>query len=121
MARYGKLSCRALFVLSGADVLHISVETDTDGTVVRMAGRLAGESLKEATKVCFTDDPPQLIDASELRSADADGLAFLATILDGGFAGVAFGAGASPPQGQAADRARQDRRKENMKRREFVK
>ena len=65
-------------------MLCITAETDTDGTVVRMVGRLAGEFLEEATRVCFTDEPPLLIDVSELQSADTDGLAFLATILDGG-------------------------------------
>ena len=65
-------------------VLRITVESDADGPVVRMAGRLAGDFLEEARRVCFTDKPHLLIDASELQSADADGIAFLAAILDGG-------------------------------------
>jgi hypothetical protein len=65
-------------------VLRITVEPDADGSVVRMAGRLAGEVLEEAERVCFTDKPHLLIDARKLQGADADGIAFLATILDGG-------------------------------------
>ncbi len=65
-------------------MLRITVVTDTDGTVVRMVGQLAGECLEEATRVCFSAEPPLLIDASGLQGADADGCAFLATILDGG-------------------------------------
>ncbi len=84
MAKHGKPSHTVPFVPSGADVLRITVVTDTDGTVVRMAGRLAGDQLEEARRVCLTDKPHLLIDASELQSADADGVAFLATILDGG-------------------------------------
>ncbi len=65
-------------------MLCITAETDTDGTVVRMVGRLAGEFLEEATRVCFTDEPPLLIDVSELQSADTDGLAFFVKILERG-------------------------------------
>lgn len=74
----------ALVVLYGVVMLRITVESDTDGSVVRLAGRLAGDFLEEARRVCFTDKPHLLIDASELQSADADGVTFLATILDGG-------------------------------------
>ena len=65
-------------------MFRITVEPGTRGSVVRMAGRLAGEVVEEARRVCFTDKPHLLIDASELQSADADGVAFLATLLDGG-------------------------------------
>ena len=84
MARHGKPSHTALFVLSRVHVLRITVETETNGPVVRMAGRLAGEFLEEAERACISAEPPLPIDASELQSADMDGLAFLATILDGG-------------------------------------
>ncbi len=40
--------------------------------------------MEEARQVCFTDKPHLLLDASELSDADADGIAFLAAILDGG-------------------------------------
>ena len=49
-----------------------------------MAGRLACEFLKEAERVCLSVERPLLIDASGVQSADPDGLAFLAWILDGG-------------------------------------
>ena len=62
----------------------MTVESDTGGPVIRMAGRLAGEFVGEAEQVCRPAEPPLRIDASELQSADADGVAFLATILDGG-------------------------------------
>ncbi len=84
MARYGRGSHTARFVLSRVHVLRITVETETNRPVVRMVGRLAGEVLEEAERVCLSAEPPLLIDASGLQSADTDGLAFLATILDGG-------------------------------------
>ncbi len=62
----------------------MTVESDTGGPVIRMAGRLAGEFVGEAEQVCRPAEPPLRIDASELQSADADGVAFLATILDRG-------------------------------------
>ena len=69
---------------SDAHVLRIKVETDKDGSVVRMAGRLAGEFLEEAERVCLSAEPPLEVDASGLLSADADGLVLLVKILDGG-------------------------------------
>ncbi len=64
--------------------MRITVETDTDGSVVRMAGRLAGECLEEAERVCLSAEPPLLIDASGLQSADADGFAFFVKFLERG-------------------------------------
>ena len=66
------------------DVLRIKVESDSGGQLIRMAGRLAYEFLGEAEQVCRPAEAPLRIDASELQSADADGVAFLATILDRG-------------------------------------
>ena len=37
-----------------ADVFRITVETDTDGPVVRMVGRLARKFLKDAEWVCLS-------------------------------------------------------------------
>ena len=65
-------------------MFRVTVEPDAEGSVVRMAGRLAADYLEEARQVCFTDKPHLLLDASELRDADADGIAFLATFLDRG-------------------------------------
>ncbi len=65
-------------------MLRITVVTDTDGTVVRMVGRLAGEFLEEAERVCLSAEPPLLIDANALQSADTDGLAFFVKILERG-------------------------------------
>ncbi len=65
-------------------MLRITVDPSPDGSVVRMAGRLAGEVLEEAERVRLSAEPPLLIDARKLQGADADGIAFLAAILDGG-------------------------------------
>ncbi len=65
-------------------MLRITVEPGSEGSVVRMTGRLAGEVLEEAERVRLSVEPPVLIDARKLQGADADGIAFLAGILDGG-------------------------------------
>ena len=72
------------FLVKIGRMLHITVVTDTDGTVVRIEGGLADEFLEEAERVCLPAQPPLLIDESELQSADANGLVLLATIIDGG-------------------------------------
>ena len=59
------------------------VETDVDGSVVRVAGQLTVEFVKEVERMCLSAEPPVLIDASGLRSCDADGLAFLARMRYG--------------------------------------
>ena len=65
-------------------MLHIAIERDDSGSVVRLAGRLAGEFVGEAERVCLSAKPPLLIDATGLQEADADGLALLVKILEGG-------------------------------------
>ncbi len=65
-------------------MLHIAVENDADGSVVRLSGQLAGEFVAEAERASLSAEPPLLIDASGLQSADADGLAFFVKILEGG-------------------------------------
>ena len=65
-------------------MLHIAIETDDSGSVVRLAGRLAGEFVGEAKRVCVSAEPPLLIDATELQDADADGLVLLVKLIEGG-------------------------------------
>lgn len=65
-------------------MLHIAVEEDDEGSVVRLSGRLVGEFVAEAERVCLSAKPPLLIAAGRLQGADADGLALLMRILDGG-------------------------------------
>ena len=65
-------------------MLRIAIETNDSGSVVRLVGRLAGEFVGEAKRVCLSAEPPLLIDATELQDADADGLALLVKILEGG-------------------------------------
>ncbi len=65
-------------------MLHIAVERNDDGSVVRLSGRVVGEFVAEAERVCLSAAAPLLIDATELQDADADGLALLVRILDGG-------------------------------------
>ncbi len=74
----------ALFVLREVSMLRISQEVSDDGLMVRLAGRLAGVFVGEVKHVCLSAEPPLLIDATELLSADADGLTLLVKILEGG-------------------------------------
>ena len=64
-------------------MFRATVDTDVDGSVVRMAGQLTVEFLKDVERLCISAEPPVLIDANGLRSCDADGLAFLARMRDG--------------------------------------
>ncbi len=64
-------------------MFRATLETAVDGSVVRMAGRLTMEFVRDVERLCLSAEPPVLIDASELRSCDADGLAFLARVRDG--------------------------------------
>ena len=64
-------------------MFRATVETGVDGSVVRVAGRLTMEFVKDVERLCLSAEPPVLIDASELQSCDADGLAFLARVRDG--------------------------------------
>ncbi len=60
------------------------VQENDGGAVVRLSGRLADEFVAEARRVCFSAAEPLLVDATELQDADADGLALLVKILEGG-------------------------------------
>ena len=59
------------------------VKTGGDGSVVRVAGRMTAEFLGDVERLCLSAEPPVVIDASELQSCDADGLAFFARVRDG--------------------------------------
>ena len=74
----------ALFVLYEVSMLRITLEENNDGSIVRLAGRLADEFVSEAERVCLSAEAPLLIDATGLQDADADGFALLAKILAGG-------------------------------------
>ncbi len=73
----------ALLVLYEVSMLRIT-QVSNDGSIVRLAGRLADEFVSEAERVCPSAEAALLIDATELQEADADGLALLAKILAGG-------------------------------------
>ena len=64
-------------------MFRATVDTDVDGSVVRVAGHLTVEFVKEVEQLCGSAEPPVLIDASGLRSCDADGLVSLARMRDG--------------------------------------
>ncbi len=64
-------------------MFRATVETGVDGSVVRVAGRLTMEFVSDVERLCLSAEPPLVIDASELQSCDADGLAFLARVRDG--------------------------------------
>ena len=65
-------------------MLHMTVQKYDDGSVVRLSGRLAEESVAEARQVCFSAAAPLLIDASELQDAAADGLKLLVELMTEG-------------------------------------
>ncbi len=65
-------------------MLHITTQKHEDGSVVRLSGRLEGESVPEARRVCSSAVPPLLIDATELRDAGADGIALLVGLMTEG-------------------------------------
>ncbi len=64
-------------------MFRATVETGVDGSVIRVAGRLTAEFVRDLERLCLSTEPPLVIDASELRSCDAEGLAFIAQALDG--------------------------------------
>ncbi len=64
-------------------MFRATVETSVDGSVVRVAGRLTVEFVRDVERLCLSAEPPVLIDASELQSCDAAGLAFFARVRDG--------------------------------------
>ena len=64
-------------------MFHAALETGVDGSVVRVGGQLTVEFVRDVERLCLSAEPPVLIDASELQSCDADGLAFLARVRDG--------------------------------------
>ena len=74
----------AVRALGKAKVLRITLEANDDRSTVGLAGRLAGEFVAEAERVCLSAEAPLLIDATDLQEADADGLALLAKFLAGG-------------------------------------
>ena len=61
-------------------MFRATVDTDVDGSVVKPAGQLTVEFVKDVERMCLSAEPPVLIDANELRSCDVDGLAFLARV-----------------------------------------
>ena len=65
-------------------MLHMTVQKYGDGSVVRLSGRLAEESVAEARQVCSSATPPLLIDATELQGAGADGLGLLVELVTEG-------------------------------------
>ena len=65
-------------------MLHITVQKNDDGSVIRLSGRLVGEFVEEARQVCLSATAPLLIDATELQDAGADGRALLAELMTEG-------------------------------------
>ena len=65
-------------------MLHLAVQKSDGGSVVRLSGRLAGESVAEARRVCLSAGAPLLIDATELQDVGADGLTLLVELLSEG-------------------------------------
>ncbi len=62
----------------------MSVQENDDGSVVRLSGRLEGDLVAEAGRVCLSAAAPLLIDATELQDAGADGIALLAELMTEG-------------------------------------
>ncbi len=81
---FGGTATTVRFVLREGGVLRITLEANDDGSTVGLAGRLAGEFVGEAERVCLSAEAPLLIDATDLQETDADGLVLLAKFLAGG-------------------------------------
>ncbi len=62
----------------------MTVQENHDRSVVRLSGRLEGEAVAEARKVCFSVAPPLLIDATELQDAGAEGISLLIELMNEG-------------------------------------
>ena len=65
-------------------MLHIALKKNDDGSVVSLSGRLEGEFVAEARRVCLSAAAPLLIDATELQDAGADGIALLMDLMSEG-------------------------------------
>ncbi len=65
-------------------MFRATVDTDVDGSVVKPAGQLTVEFVKDVEGLCRTAEPPVVIDANGLRSCDTEGLACLARMRDSG-------------------------------------
>ncbi len=62
----------------------MTVQENHDRSVVRLSGRLEGETVAEARKVCFSVAPPLVIDATELQDAGANGISLLIELMTEG-------------------------------------
>ncbi len=62
-------------------MLHMTVQENHDRSVVRLSGRLEGETVAEARRVCFSVASPLLIDATELQDAEAKGILLLIELM----------------------------------------
>lgn len=65
-------------------MLHLVMQENADGSVVRLSGQLVDEFVTEARRLCCSAAGPLLIDATELKDADADGFALLADLVKEG-------------------------------------
>ncbi len=81
MTKVLRAATTARFVLWEGVVLRITLEASDDGSTVGLAGRLAGEFVGEAERVCLSAEAPLVIDATNLQEADTDGLALLGKFL----------------------------------------
>ena len=65
-------------------LLRIMEERLGEGTVVHVAGRLAGEGVEELGRVCTASPRPLRIDLGELLQADELGLSLLRSLHESG-------------------------------------
>jgi hypothetical protein len=63
--------------MGGAVTLRITTSQSRGATVVKAAGKLAGDEVKELERACAGDAAPSALDVSHLDSADEAGLRLL--------------------------------------------
>jgi anti-anti-sigma regulatory factor len=65
-------------------IVRIDIVCEADTTIVRVGGRLSGESVEELMKHCRSIRPDFVLDLSELRSADDAGVIAIQSLVRGG-------------------------------------
>ena len=62
-------------------VLRITTSTGETGTVVRIAGQLSNDGVRELERVCREVEWPLILDLSEFRNVDDSGLAAIRDLV----------------------------------------
>ena len=63
-------------------MFRATIDTQSDGSVVSIAGQLTKDFVEEAESLCLSAVSPLVIDCAGLMSCDEDGLALLLRLHD---------------------------------------